>query len=529
MSSLIDLQSRRDAELSCDDDHRPEHELDQVVPDDRGRTDKSFQDIRSWPDPDWSLLDDRRGCLPEFPIDVLSPDWRRWLQEAARGAGVLPDHVFVPLLTVASTLVGASRPIKATRSWSEVMALWTSVVGFSGAGKTPGLNVTLRALAVIERERKGRIAELKRAHNLRAETAKAAAKKWRKEVEAAVADGRKGPDMPREAIDPGEFIVPRLAVTDVTIERLAGLLQARPGGLAVICDELAGLFLNMARYSNGSDREFWLRAWNGQPHIVERQGRPAIELEHLLVGVTGGFQPDKLAASFKGDCDGMYARMLHAWPDEPSYRELSNDVDEVDPEFYNALSRLADLAKVEDGHLLKRSIHLSEEAVAGFDQFRKYEYLARKALDGREREWFAKGPGQVLRLAGTLCWLDWAMAGQVEEPRQIDAGYINSAIRLWRDYFYPHARAALRQIGLTDQHANARRVLRWARAERRSTLSPEEVRRDALAQHLDAQQTQKLIEGLARAGWIYETKTQKSGPGRRARRWRVNPALWSEG
>ena len=135
----------------------------------------------------------------------------------------------------------------------------------------------------------------------------------------------------------------------------------------------------------------------------------------------------------------------------------------------------------------------------------------------------------MLRLAGTLCWLDWAMAGQVEEPRQIDAGYINSAIRLWRDYFYPHARAALRQIGLTDQHANARRVLRWARAERRSTLSPEEVRRDALAQHLDAQQTQKLIEGLARAGWIHETKTQKSGPGRRARRWRVNPALWSEG
>ena len=56
--------------------------------------------------------------------------------------------------------------------------------------------------------------------------------------------------MPREAIDPGEFIVPRLAVTDVTIERLAGLLQARPGGLAVICDELAGLFSNMARYSN---------------------------------------------------------------------------------------------------------------------------------------------------------------------------------------------------------------------------------------------------------------------------------------
>jgi hypothetical protein len=151
-------------------------------------------------------------------------------------------------------------------------ALWTSVVGFSGAGKTPGLNVTLRVLAAIERDRKSKIAELKRAHDLRAETAKAAAKKWKKEVAAAVEEGRKGPEKPPEAIDPGEFTVPRLAVTDVTIERLAVLLQARPSGLAVICDELAGLFLNMGRYSNGSDREFWLRAWNGQPHIVERPG-----------------------------------------------------------------------------------------------------------------------------------------------------------------------------------------------------------------------------------------------------------------
>jgi Protein of unknown function (DUF3987) len=233
-----------------------EHESRQVDSDVESRVDNSRENCQSWPDPDRSLLDDRRGSLPEFPIDTLSPDWRRWLQNAARGAGVLPDHVFVPLLKLASTLVDASRPIRASRSWSEVMSLWTCVVGFSGTGTTPGLNVTTRALDAIERSRKGKIAELRGAHNSRAETAKAAAKKWRKEVAAAVEEGRKGPEMPPEARDPGEFIVPRLAVTDVTIERLAVLLQARPSGLAVICDELAGLFLNMARYSNGSDENF---------------------------------------------------------------------------------------------------------------------------------------------------------------------------------------------------------------------------------------------------------------------------------
>lgn len=526
MSSQTDPYSQQHTEPATA--WQSKHDPRQVDSDDECRTDNLHQNSHSWPDPDWSLLDDRRGSLPEFPIDALSPNWRDWLQNAARGAGVLPDHVFMPLLTVASTLVGASRPVRASRSWPEMMALWTSVVGFSGAGKTPGLNVTMRALAAVERDRKGKIAELRRAHDARAETAKAAAKKWKKEVAAAVEEGRKGSEKPPEAIDPGEFIVPRLAVTDVTIERLAVLLQARPSGLAVICDELAGLFLNMARYSNGSDREFWLRAWNGQPHIVERQGRPAIELDHLLVGLTGGFQPDKLGTSFKGDSDGMYARMLYAWPEEPSYRELTNDVDEIEPEFQNALGRLADLAKVEDGHLIKRSIDISAEAAAAFEQFRKFSHHGRRALDGREREWFAKGPGQVLRLAGTLCWLDWATAGQVEEPRQIDAAYVNSAIELWREYLLPHARAALRQIGFNDQHAYARRVLRWACAERRFALSREEIRRDALAQHLDAEQTQRLIDALARAGWLREIGNRKNKSGRPARRWHVNPALWGE-
>jgi hypothetical protein len=59
-------------------------------------------------------------------------------------------------------------------------------------------------------------------------------------------------------------------------------------------------------------------------------------------------------------------------------------------------------------------------------------------------------------------------------------------------------------------------------------MSREEIRRDALAQHLDAEQTQKLIDALARAGWFREIENQKNGPGRRARRWQVHPELWSD-
>src|SRR5262249_4559346 len=80
---------------------------------------------------DWSLLDDRRGELPELPIEVFDPASQDWLRRAARGAGVTPDYVAVPLLSIASSLVGAARKVRASSSWSVPLSLWTAVVGFS--------------------------------------------------------------------------------------------------------------------------------------------------------------------------------------------------------------------------------------------------------------------------------------------------------------------------------------------------------------------------------------------------------------
>jgi hypothetical protein len=48
------------------------------------------------------------------------------------------------------------------------------------------------------------------------------------------------------------------------------------------------------------------------------------------------------------------------------------------------------------------------------------------------------------------------------------------------------SKAALRQIGLTDRHADARRVLKWAIANRKTELSVKDVRRVALSQSVDA-------------------------------------------
>ena len=45
---------------------------------------------------------------------------------------------------------------------------------------------------------------------------------------------------------------------------------------------------------------------------------------------------------------------------------------------------------------------------------------------------------------------------------------------------------AIRQIGLTDQHADARRVLNWIRTKGQHEVSREELRREALGRSVDA-------------------------------------------
>jgi len=478
-----------------------------------------------WTDPDPSILDDRRGELPDLPIDVFPQSMHRWMRDAARGAGVTVGHIALPLIGMGSGLIGVARRVQATRSWQQPMTCWTCLVGLSGSGKTPSLDAVKRALSVVERSRQQENTARQLAHETRVERAKAALKKWKEDVSAAVDAGQPPPVKPVEAQEVRPFVVPRLYVSDCTIERLAPLLEARPRGVIYVADELARLFMNLERYSGGSDRAFWLEAWDGNSFIVERLGRPPVILPHLLVGVVGGFQPDLLARSFAGDSDGIYSRFLYAWPPEAPFREPTDDADEVDPEIINAFGRLASLQAGDDEAFAPRSVPLTADARTVFAQFAQFAHQERQLLDGRDREYWCKGTAHVLRLSGSLCFLEWAWSGGAE-PQAIEARHVGSAVLLWKAYLWPHGRAALRLVGLSDRHSHARTVLRWLHVGNKATVSREEVRREALAQRLDAGETQALLDMLVRAGWLREIPTKVSGPGRPPRRWEVNPRLF---
>jgi hypothetical protein len=436
-------------------------------------------------------------------------------------------------------IIGCARRIRASRGWSQPCTLWGAIVADSGDGKTPGLRVSTRVLDFIEKANAPDIKEKRLAHETRVQKAREILKKWKEDREAATDEGLEPPPMPVDAIEIGNFVEPRLYCNDPTIERMTVLIKARPRGMILIRDELSGHFANMNRYSGGSDRHYWLQAYDGGSYKVERQSH-SIGVEQLLIGIVGGFQPDKISKAFDGDEDGMSGRFLFAWLKTPEYRPLSNDVDEFEPGFVNAMTHLVRLpCEDADGeNFVPVEVWLSEDAILIFEEYRKWCDGMKRGLTGREKQWIVKSPTNVLRLTATLAFMAWSMTksdpnstgfqdiiGHLE-PKTIGKEFMEAAIRQMRVFFWPHARAVLRQIGLNDRHKNGRSVLKWIRQHGLMEVSVKDIRRDFLGQRLDAEATEKLLDDLERGGWLRKVSTRT--PGRSRHRWQVNPKLFEE-
>jgi hypothetical protein len=428
--------------------------------------------------PDESLLEDRRGNLPAFPVDVLPPTLQEWLMRASRGAGTLPDMVAVPMLGVTSSLIGKARMVRPIPSWITPPSCWTAVVGESGYRKTPGLQVSQRALDLIEKKNAPDQRNAAAKHRIRVEQAETELKAWRKAYNIAKVKGTEPPPMP-ESLDIGDFIHPALYVSDVTGPRLPKLCNVRPRGMMVLRDELRGVF--SMRIAGA--RETLLEGWNGNRHVVERNtdGKSYV-CENLLFGIIGGFQPDRLRV-FTGDEDGMSSRFLFSWPAVPPYAALSDEVAAVDPVYLRMLTQLIRLpAEVEAGHFAPQIVPLSGAVLDEFEDYRRYVDRFKHGVVGRERQWLAKSVVHVLRLAGTLAYLEWAAAARRSgleavtaslEPNEISFYAMRGAINLVQEYFWSHARASLRQIGLTDDLKSIRRALYWLRAHQKMETSRE--------------------------------------------------------
>ena len=244
-------------------------------------------------------------------------------------------------------------------------------------------------------------------------------------------------------------------------------------------------------------------------------------------------RPDRLMAALgkddprKGnprqDEDGLAARLLYGWPDPPAFRPIAerraarND---------QALDLLRSIGKVARSPANPLVLALDDPAAKAFNAFLAELHGLLQRAEGLEADWMGKGSGTVARLAGVLALLAWAGSGVGGAPGKIGLEAMAAAVRLWSDYFRPHACLVFDRMGPTDTERHARRVVRWLKAHRPADVSREDVRRRALGRTLDAARTERVLDRLCAAGALRSKLLVFSlQGGRPARRWEVNPAL----
>ncbi len=117
-------------------------------------------------------------------------------------------------------------------------------------------------------------------------------------------------------------VIKRAVVGDITIESMDGIMEQNPRGLLQVLDEASSLMTSMNQYrgGKGSDRQWYMSTWSGEPRTVDRKGNAEnipIRVPHPFLGIVGGIVPD-MVGSFcdeRGRHDGFIDRFLFTYPD----------------------------------------------------------------------------------------------------------------------------------------------------------------------------------------------------------------------
>ncbi len=476
-----------------------------------------------WSDIDPTLMEDGRGVVPSFPLDVLPPEWQRWVNDTAEAGGTPIDYVAQALFAAVSALCGAGVMARVSAAWAEPLVLWQALVGWPSSGKSPALSATRNLLGEIEDLMRARDGERRNSHEARAEEARMIGDQWRERCAIALADGKTPPPRPQEAQFDEVYVPSQIVVSDATLEALADVVAGNPRGVILWRDELTAWLANLNRYANGgSDRAHWLEAWAAAGVTINRRSRSQpLHLAKFPVSVVGSIQPDRLADALSGGDDGMAARFLYAWPDAPPYTGLGDRCIADDD---SALARLQAIAGLGGG---ANPLHLSldHEAFGLFDDYLRDLHDRLQGGEGVEAGWLGKGRGTIVRLAAILTLLGWSEQGPGMPIPPIGGAALSGAIELWHGYFWPHASTVFTRAGRTQRDREARKVVRWLRQNRLPSVTRQDIRRDALGQTVDAAEADRIALRLEDFGVLRLDDVQREGRGRPVKRWLVNPRL----
>lgn len=373
--------------------------------------------------------------LVPFPMASLPEPIRNFSTACAASLSAPVELVAIPALVVAAAAIGNSRAIRLKSDWSEHSCLFAAVVSPSGTMKSPALNMAAK---------------------------------------------------PLQDLDSAER---RTWTADVTVERLARLLEANPHGLLQVRDELSAWVkaMNQYRQGRGADRQFYLSVWSGAPIMVDRVGTGAptsITVPHPCLSVVGCLPPDVVCDLDDSEQeDGFLPRLLFAWPSPVSVRWSENEVPHEVREAYD--NRIKELFANPMGNE-PVSLALTSEAQARFIQWHDQHCSQTEdtSLPPFLRAVYAKLKGYCPRLALVHALVSNPSADKVERVS------VDAAIAMV-DYFKAQAWRVMPLLGQSKTSEVER-----CKAEIRRKLSVSRSLKKRDLQHNSAFQAETFNQAL---------------------------------
>lgn len=429
----------------------------------------------NWRDPDVSILDTRRAPVPAVPLGLIPQPWRDWIADTETATGAPADYVLQSVLAGVAAVCGAGVSVRVTPAWSEPLVLWLTAVGEPSTGKSAALAPMRRLLDAVEQER-------------------------RRDDDAA--------RIVATDADPAALLS---TLADIVAGNPRGVLLQRDGSAAWIGGEVE---------EDEPRRAAWRAAWTAGAVTVTRPRQPAQSVAHFAVSVLQTIRPAPLKEKLQSSDDSLADRFLFAWPGQQPYRTLSVLDASSDEAILQRLRALSRLGRGADDPCV---IEVDARGRAALDGVLASLHGERQKAEGPEAAWLGKSRSLIVRLSGVLELLA-SIDGKAKRPGAIGAEQVEAAAALWRDYYWPHAKAVFDSAELSDHAKRVRRVARWLLDKRPPAVSREDIRRRALSMSATADETQSVLQRLAYLGYVREDLSHDR-TGRPTSHWLINPAL----
>ena len=403
-----------------------------------------------------------RERIAPFPIQCLPESLALFASEVASSLSCPVDLVAVPMLVLAGAAIGTTHALGVKRKWLECPRFYLAEVADPGAAKTPAINAVCQPFYRRQRELAKKWEVEIAAYEFAKETYDAAKKRLQsRNAPASAMPAHPGKRPP----------YPHLYTTDATTESLAPILSDNPRGVVLVRDEVSGLMLGMNQYKGGkgSDRQFWLSTWSGEPAKVDRKSNHeagAVLVHHPFVNIMGGIQPDMLSVLCDEQMreDGFIHRFLFTYPPASFGTDwCTTDPSESSEKAWDGVvGRLLALRphQEEDGLERPHVVKMTDQARAYWVSW--YDQHAAE-MRGPDFPYNLIGPWSKMRsycarLALVLHFLRMACAENFGDEVDLDSMRHAATIA---DYFKSHAKRVYSRLSTTKEDETAGQVIQW--------------------------------------------------------------------